>query len=366
MKLFERISLGRTELANRVVMAPMTRSRATGNVANDLHVAFYQARASAGLLITEGTSPSPNGLGYPRIPGIYSPEQVRAWRSVTDAVHAAGGHVFVQVMHTGRITHSLNLPQGGRILAPSSVTAQGVMYTDQSGPQPFGTPIEMTADDIAQARREFAHAARNAHEAGFDGLELHAANGYLLEQFLQPHTNRRSDVYGGSPESRTRFVVEVAEAAAAAIGADRVAIRISPFNTFNDMPLGDAGDVRATYTLLARQLKGLAYVHLIQNASPSYPALEGEIRSAFSGPLMLNGGFDAESAERALESGRAELISFGRPFISHPDWVRRLQLGQPAVAPDPATFYTPGPEGYVDIVSVPLPPPAQIEPTAAV
>ncbi|HEY5958933.1 MAG TPA: alkene reductase, partial [Polyangiaceae bacterium] len=343
MKLFESVNIGALTLANRIVMAPMTRSRAVGGVPNELHVQYYRERASAGLLVTEGTAPSPNGLGYARIPGIYNEAQVNAWRAVTDAVHDAKGHIFVQLMHVGRIAHPLNLPEGARVLAPSAITASGAMYTDQGGPLPHPTPEAMTLADIAAARQEFATAARNARAAGFDGIELHGANGYLLEQFLHPHTNLRSDAYGGSVEARTRFILEVASAASDAIGADRVGIRLSPFSTFNDLPAVDRSEVvTETYSILANRLSGLAYLHLVQNPHGQYVALEQRMRKEFKGAWMINGGFDATTAEQAVTSGRADLVSFGRPFISHPDWVRRVELGLAAVAPDPATFYTPG------------------------
>lgn len=348
MKLLDPIRVGAVELKNRVVMAPMTRSRARGGSPNDMHVTYYRSRASAGLIVTEGTSPSPNGLGYARIPGIYSPDQVRAWRNVTEAVHDKGGTIFVQLMHVGRIAHSNNLPEGARIVAPSAVPASGTMYTDQSGPEPFPTPKAMSPADIAHAIREFAAAARNAREAGFDGIELHGANGYLLEQFLHPHTNRRVDAYGGSDSARSRFVREVVEATVSSIGADHVGIRLSPFNTFNDLPERAAADeVVEQYAELASELRGIAYVHLIQNQNAAYPGLEQRVRANFAGPIILNGGFDAESAEQAVVTGRADLVSFGRPFISHPDWVERLGRNLPAIPPDPATLYTPGPEGYV-------------------
>jgi N-ethylmaleimide reductase len=234
MDLFSPFELGSIQLANRVVMAPMTRSRALGNLPNDLMADYYRQRATAGLIITEGTAPSPNGLGYPRIPGLFSAEQVEGWRKVTEAVHGAGGKIVAQLMHVGRVAHPLNLPEGGEIIAPSAIAAAGEMYTDQEAMQPHPTPREMTEVDIAAAREEFVQAARNAIEAGFDGVELHGANGYLLEQFLSPHTNRRTDAYGGSVAKRGRFVAEAAEAVAAAIGAEKVGLRLSPHSLFND------------------------------------------------------------------------------------------------------------------------------------
>lgn len=346
MALFDTLRLGRMELPNRIVMAPMTRSRAVGGVPNELMRDYYGQRASAGLIVTEGVAPSPNGLGYARIPGLFSREQVDGWRAVTARVHAGGGRIVAQLMHTGRIGHPQNLPEGARIVAPSAVGAAGAMYTDAAGPQPMPVPEAMTEADLRAAVQEFVVAAENAIEAGFDGVELHAANGYLLEQFLSPHTNRHDDAYGGSVERRARFVVEVVEAVAVAIGRDRVGIRLSPFNTFNDMVVYD--EVAAQYATLARSLRGLLYVHVLQNPHPGFAATLAALREASGGPLVLNGGFDAAHAEAALASGRTDLVSFGRPFIANPDLVSRLQRGAPLASPDPATFYTPGPRGYVD------------------
>jgi N-ethylmaleimide reductase len=249
-------------------------------------------------------------------------------------------------MHTGRITHPHNLPSGARTLAPSAVGAGGTMYTDEAGPQAMPVPEVMTEADIRHARDEFVQAAKNALDAGFDGIELHGANGYLLEQFLHPHTNRREDAYGGSVEHRTRFVAEVVEACAEVLGPDRVAIRLSPFNTFNDLPVHAA--VQAQYAALAHKLRGLLYVHLLRNPHEGFPGAVAAIRAAFGGPIMLNGGFDAEQAEAALTTGQADLISFGRPFIANPDLVARMKTGAPLAAPDPSTFYTPGERGYAD------------------
>lgn len=254
-------------------------------------------------------------------------------------------------MHVGRIAHPLNLPAGGRVVAPSAVRATGTMYTDQEGPQPFPEPEAMTAADVREARDEIIQAARNAIEAGFDGIELHGANGYLLEQFLNPHTNRRTDEYGGSVEARARFVLEVAQGAAEAIGGERVAIRLSPFNTFNDLPVHD--EVGAQYETVARGLRGLLYVHLVASQHPGFAATATAIRGAFEGPVMLNGGFDRARAEAALAAGQADLISFGRPYIANPDLVARMQRGAELAAPEPQTFYTPGAAGYVDYPASP-------------
>jgi N-ethylmaleimide reductase len=346
MELFDLYRLGPLQLANRVVMAPMTRSRAIGAVPNELMREYYVQRASAGLIVSEGIAPSPNALGYARIPGLYSPEQIAAFRRVTDGVHAAGGRIFAQLMHVGRIAHAANQPAGARVLAPSAVKADGQMYTDSAGPQPYPAPEAMSSSDIAATRGEIVQAARNAIEAGFDGIELHGANGYLLEQFLHPHTNRRDDAYGGSVERRALFVAEVAQASAQAIGAERVGIRLSPYSTFNDMPAH--AEVEEQYATLARHLRGLLYVHLVMNPDPGFDDAARRIRDAFAGPLILNGGFDRVRAESMLASGRADLIAFGRPFIANPDLVRRLELNEPLATPDYNTFYTPGPAGYTD------------------
>jgi N-ethylmaleimide reductase len=357
MTLFSPYRLGSLDLPNRIVMAPMTRSRALGNLPNALMQSYYGARAEAGLIITEGVAPSANALGYARIPGLFTSEQVAAWRPVTDAVHARGGHIFAQLMHVGRIAHPHNLPPGARILAPSAVAAAGQMWTDQQGLQPLPTPQEMNASDLSATAREFAQAARNARSAGFDGVELHGANGYLLEQFLHPHTNRRTDAYGGSVAARIRFVIEVARATADAIGADRVGLRLSPHNTFNDLP--PHADVEPTFAALASELRGLAYLHLVSNPNADWPATARAIRHEFRGTIIANGGFDRQRAEDALQARNgggspeaaeiaADLIAFGRPFIANPDLVERLRRGVELAAPNPATFYTASAEGYVD------------------
>jgi len=347
MSLLSPYQLGRLTLRNRVVMAPMTRSRALGNLANPLMARYYEQRAAAGLIVTEGIAPSPNALGYARIPGLFSAAQVESFRPVTAAVHARGGRIFAQLMHTGRIAHVQNMPAGARVLAPSALQAAGLMYTDALGPQPMAAPEAMTAADIAEAQREFADAAQRAIDAGFDGVELHAANGYLLEQFLHPHTNRRTDAYG---TERQRFLLETVAATTDQIGAERVGVRISPYNTFND--LAPREDVQEEYADLARSLRGLAYLHVLQNEHPRFPATARALREAFGGTLLLNGGFDRASAEAALTSGQADLISFGRPFIANPDLVRRFEIDAKLAEPDPQTFYTPGPEGYVDYAAL--------------
>jgi N-ethylmaleimide reductase len=350
--LYSKAKLGPLTLQNHLVMAPLTRSRATGNVPNDLMARYYAQRAGVGLIVTEGTSPSPNGLGYARIPGIFSQEQVAGWKKVTDAVHAKGAKIFVQLMHTGRISHPLNLPAGARIVAPSAVAAAGEMYTDAEGLKPFPVPEAMTEADLAAAKAEYVQAAKNAVAAGFDGIELHAANGYLLEQFIRPNSNVRTDKYGGSIENRARFVLEVAEAAIAAIGKDKVGIRLSPYGIASDMPLYP--EMEADYTYLADKLNalGLVYVHLVDHSAMGAPEVTASIkatfRKTFKQTLILSGGYDAARAEADLAAGKGDLIAVGRPILANPDLVERWQKGAAVNSPDMATFYTPGPEGYID------------------
>ena len=351
-RLFSKATLGPLTLQNRMVMSPMTRNRAIGNIPNDLMVEYYSKRATAGLIITEGTSPSPNGLGYPRIPGIFSAAQIEGWKRVTGQVHAQGGKIFMQLMHCGRIGHTLNLPESARLLAPSAVAAAGDIYTDSEGLKPNGMPQAMSEADIKTTIEEFAQAAKNAVAAGFDGVELHGANGYLLEQFIRPNSNQRTDRYGGTIENRARFVLEASDAAIKAIGKDKVGIRLSPFGVFNDMPLYDA--MESDYTWLAQQLnaRGLAYIHLVDHSSMGAPpvpeSMKATFRSSFRGTLILSGGYDAARAESDLAAGKGDLIAFGRPFLANPDLVARLNSGATLNAPDFSTFYTPGAKGYTD------------------
>ena len=354
--LYSPATLGPLKLQNHLVMAPMTRNRATGNVPNDLIAEYYQQRSSAGLIVTEGTSPSPNGLGYPRIPGIFSPEQVDGWRKVATAVHDGGAKIFIQLMHTGRIGHPLNLPKGARVLGPSAIAAAGEIYTDAEGMKPHPTPEPMTDADIKTAIAEFGTAARNAVAAGADGVELHAANGYLLEQFIRPTSNQRTDSYGGSIENRARFVLEAAKAAIAAIGADKVGIRLSPYGTFNDMP--DYPEMASDYAYLATKLNelGLIYVHLVDHSpmgAPEVPAtIKQAIRKEFKRTLILSGGYDAQRAEKELEDKACDLVAVGRPFLSNPDLVARWTSGAALNEIDFGTFYTPGPKGFTDYPSL--------------
>jgi N-ethylmaleimide reductase len=352
-KLLSSYKKGNFALKNKVVMAPMTRSRAIGNVPNELMAAYYEQRAGAGLIITEGVSPSPNGLGYARIPGAFSPEQTEVWKAIATAVHARGAKIFMQLMHTGRISHKLNLPEGAEVLAPSAVKPAGQMWTDSKQLQDFPTPKAMTTAELHITLNEYVTASKNAIAAGFDGIELHGANGYLLEQFLSPISNIRTDEYGGSIENRCRFVIEVAKAVAEAIGTDKTAIRLSPFGVASDMP--HYPEIEAEYTYLAEQLNkiGIAYIHLVDHSSlgaPEVPAsIKKAIREKFKNTLILAGGYNKERAEADIENGSADLIAFGRPFLNNPDLVERFTNNWPLSTDlDFNTFYTPGEKGYTD------------------
>ncbi|CAN5721949.1 alkene reductase [soil metagenome] len=352
--LFDSYKARSLQLSNRTVMSPMTRSRAAdANTPNALMAEYYGQRATAGLIVTEGTSPSPNGLGYARIPGLFSEEHVAGWKLTTDAVHAKGGKIVIQFMHCGRVSHVANLPVGAEVVGPSPETCPGEMYTDSQGMQPHSPPRAMTTEDIAGSVEEFAEAARLAVRAGFDGIELHAANGYLIEQFLNANVNKRTDEYGGSIEGRNRFALEVARATVAAIGADKVGIRLSPYGVFNGT--GPYPDVEAQYLALVKELSSLKllYLHVLDHSAmgaPPVPAsIKTALRAAFDGPFILAGGFDsAAAAEKALADNQADLIGIARAFLANPDLVERLKKGAALNAPDMSTFYTPGPKGYTD------------------
>ena len=354
MNLFEQATLGPISLQNRTAMAPMTRSRATADhVPTPIMATYYGQRSGAGLIITEGVAPSANGVGYPRIPGIYNAEQTEAWRPIAEAAHAGGAKIFMQFMHTGRISHPLNMPEGAEVVAPSAIAAQGEMYTDQSGNQPHPTPKAMTAEDLEATKADFVQAAKNAIAAGFDGVELHAANGYLLEQFLYPGSNQRTDNYGGSVENRARFVLEVSEAVANAIGKDKVGIRLSPQGAFNDiLPYEGAEEM---YDYISKEINklGLVYIHVVDHqamGAPEVPAaIKETIRNNFNGTYILSGGYvDAERAQNDLAAGKGDLVAYGRPFLANPDLVSRLKNGEALNQPDYDTLYTPGEKGYTD------------------
>lgn len=354
--LFSPFTLGAIILNNRVVMAPMTRNRATAaHDVTPIMATYYAQRASAGLIITEGIAPSANGNGYARVPGLYTPAQVEGWKAVTAAVHEKGGKIFAQLMHTGRVSHPAHMEAGAEVVAPSAIAAAGQIYTDEQGMLDHPTPRAMTKADIDQTIQEFVTAANNAISAGFDGVEIHGANGYLVEQFLRPTTNQRTDEYGGSTENYARFAVEVATAVSNAIGIDKVGIRLSPYGVFNDTPYSPDYDVIALH--VAEKLNGVVtYVHLVNHESMGAPAVADSIvdgiRNTYKGTLILSGGYDLTRAEATLQAGKAELIAFGRSFIANPDLVERMEAGANLTQPDFSTFYTPGEKGYTDYSSL--------------
>ncbi|WP_069884548.1 alkene reductase [Streptomyces luteocolor] len=345
---FDTIDLSGTQLGNRIAMAPMTRSRAgEGGVATDLTAAYYAQRASAGLIITEGIQPSVVGQGYPDTPGLHSEEQIAGWRKVTDAVHAAGGRIFAQIMHTGRIGHPSLLPEGLVNVGASPVAAKGQVYTAE-GPKDFVTPRELTGAEIRATIDDFVTAARNAVEAGFDGVELHGANGYLIHQFLAPGSNRRTDEWGGSVENRIRFAVEVAKAVTAEIGAARTGFRVSPGNPFNDI---SEPDPESTYTALVKELAALdlAYLHVMEVGEVR--ELTTRLRQDFGGTLVLNPLSEGPTSHDALalvEDGTADVIAFGALFLANPDLPARLRTEGPYNTPDQASFYGGTEKGYTD------------------
>lgn len=358
--LFSSYELGPYPLSNRIVMAPMTRSRAAqpGNVPSPLNALYYAQRASAGLIVTEGAQISPQGQGYPWTPGIFTAEQIEGWRGVAEAVHARGGLLFLQLWHVGRISHPLLQPQGERPIAPSAITPAGQAFVvDEQGQPamvPFVTPRELDRAEIPDIVSQYVQAAKNALSAGIDGVEIHAANGYLLDQFISTRTNHRTDDYGGSITHRIRILLEVVDAVARVCGSGRVGVRLSPFGTFNDM----ADDhPEALFETIADALasRQIGYLHIVDPTFEGDPdirqrghQLMGEIRKRFSGTLILCGGYDRDRAEAALAAGCADLIGFGRPFIANPDLPVRLQTHAPLNTPDPSLFYGGGARGYVD------------------
>lgn len=345
--LFDPIQLGEIACANRIVMAPMTRSRADErDCPTKMHHEYYAQRASAGLIITEGTQPSIHGKGYARTPGIHDTAQIEAWREVVHAVHARGGRIILQIMHVGRIASRHNKRENARTVAPSAVRAQTKIFTDAFGLVDVDMPEPLSVSEIAAVVEEYAQAARNARQAGFDGVELHATSGYLPMQFLAANSNRRTDAYGGDAARRVRFVIEVLEAMSASIGAGRVGLRIGIGNPFNDV-LDD--DPRATYAALLRGIANLelAYLHVLREQTAKVSAF-AFARDYFRGPLLLNDGFDFDSATRALAHGIGDAVSFARPFIANPDLVRRFREQLPLASFDRRTLYTPGAAGYVD------------------
>jgi N-ethylmaleimide reductase len=349
-RAFKPVRIGSWDLPHSFVMAPLTRNRAgAGNAPTDLNATYYAQRAGAGLIVTEGTAPSAVGQGYLNVPGLYSLDQIAGWRMVADEVHRAGGTIVAQLMHAGRIAHSDN-KDGVETISASAVRAPGEMVT-ADGPKPHDVPRALGTDELAGVVQDFVTASRNALDAGLDGVEIHAANGYLLHQFLDPTINLREDAYGGSPENRARFVIEVVKAVAEAIGSDKVGLRISPGHQFNGVGEEQGDDLDATYTALVDAVAplGLAYLSIL--ASP-LTDLTGDLRKRFGGSVLLNDGFGEvttlESVEKLLETGLADAIVVGRPFLANPDLRTRWEQGAELNEPDADTFYGGGAEGYTD------------------
>jgi N-ethylmaleimide reductase len=345
--LFQPLTRGPLSTRNRIAMAPMTRSRALDNLPNALMADYYGQRRGAGLIISEGTSPSPEGLGYPRIPGLFSDEQAAAWKPVVAAGKAEGARFVVQLMHTGRIANAKNLPAGQVVIAPSAVRAAGQIWTDSDGLQDHDLPRAMDAADIARVTADYVRSARLALAAGFDGVEIHAANGYLPNQFLNPKSNLRSDGYGGSADNRQRFLLELVDAVSTAIGRERVGVRLSPFNSYNDLAAGYEGEAEDTLSLVRKlEDRKIGYLHLITTPLPV--ALVDAVRAAFTGTLVLAGDYDRGKAEAALAGGRADLVAFARHFIGNPDLPERLRLDLPLAGFDGSKLFSAGSDGYND------------------
>ncbi|MFN8628043.1 MAG: alkene reductase [Candidatus Binatia bacterium] len=347
VSLFDSVTLGDLQLGNRIVMAPMTRSRAgEGDAPDDLNVEYYRQRATAGLIVSEGTYPSKNGKGYCRTPGICTPAQIHGWRNVADAVHAAGGRIVLQIMHCGRIGSRYNKEPDAETIAPSAVRAVGQIYTDAVGMADFEEPRALRLDEIPATIEEFRQATANASAAGMDGVELHCASGYLPMEFLSTGTNRRTDAYGGSVHNRIRFVVETLQAMIGVCGPGRIGMRICPGNPFNDLHDDDPVETYSALLDAIRPMR-LAYLHVIRSPRSEIDAF-GLARRHSDGPLVLNDSFDLATAAQAVSAGQAAAISFGRYFISNPDLVRRFREGAALAPMNNRTLYTPGAVGYTD------------------
>jgi N-ethylmaleimide reductase len=347
--LFSPFSIGSLTLPNRVVMAPLTRNRAgEGNTPHALNAEYYAQRATAGLIISEASQISSQGVGYPGTPGIHSPEQVAGWERVTSAVHRKGGRIFLQLWHVGRVSHPSLQPNGEKPVAPSAIAPGGETFT-VDGMAPFETPRDLGTEEIPFIVAQYAQAAENAMEAGFDGVEIHAANGYLIDQFLRDGTNERTDLYGGSRENRRRFLKEVVEAVLEVVPAGKVGVRLSPENTFNDI---SDSHPQATFDAVAEILGGynLAYLHVVEGdfVSGEKTLDYTRIKECFGGPYMANAGYTKERAEKSLQEGTADLISFGALYIANPDLVTRFGINAPLAEPDESTYYGGNAKGYTD------------------
>jgi len=349
--LFSPMTLGELELPNRLVMAPLTRLRSgQEGIPGPLVAEHYRQRASLGLIVSEGTYPSPAGRSYPGQPGIVTPDQIAGWKKVTDAVHAEGGRIFAQVMHGGRVSHE-DITGGHQVVAPSAIAVEAETRTSK-GKQAHPVPHALTTDELPGVLQEFVQGSRNAIEAGFDGVELHSANGYLLHEFLAPSSNQRDDIYGGTPENRARFVIEVVNAVVEAVGAERVGIRISPEHNVQGVTELDAADVRETYRLLVDAIAPLNLAYLsILHKDPTGELVQ-DLRSRFNGAFLVNTGFGVittrDEAISLVADGHADAVVVGRPAIANPDLARRWREGLPVNEPNASTFYADGAEGYTD------------------
>lgn len=349
--LFESVQLGSLVLANRVFMAPLTRNRADADgVPGELAATYYSQRASAGLIVTEATQISPMGKGYINTPGIHSPEQMQGWSRVTEAVHQRGGRIFLQLWHVGRISHTSLLPNNAQPVAPSAIRANSQTLI-ATGLAQVSEPVALTASGIKETLEDYRRAARNAKEAGFDGVEIHAANGYLIDQFLKTGSNRRTDEYGGVASNRVRFLTETVERVLEVWDSTRVGVRISPTGGFNDMT---DDNPRETFSVTIDKLNGydLGYLHVVETAQNSKGssdedlAMSAHLRTLWKGLYVVNGGYDGAKGEEALRTGHADAVAYGRNFLANPDLPRRLQLGAALNEPDPTTFYGGGAAGY--------------------
>ena len=351
-QLFTPITLGALTLPNRILMAPMTRNRANQEgVPADITATYYVQRANAGLIFTEATNVSEQAIGYPNTPGLYTDAQTAAWKKIVDAVHKAGGRIFAQLFHTGRLSHSSF--QGGKTpVAPTAIAVEGNMYTYE-GQKPYEMPRALELDEIPGLVEQFAHAARNAKKAGFDGIEIHGANGYIIDQFLKDGSNKRTDAYGGSAENRARLLVEITESIVADWGGDRVGVRFSPASGFNGM--SDSNPL-ATFSVAIQAINHLklAYIHVIDPLkghmmhNPETDDISTHLKPLSKSPYIINGGYDAQTGAAAIETGRADAVSYGVPFLANPDLPKRFETGAKLNAPDIDTFYQGGEKGYTD------------------